>query len=48
MSHVLYDMRDGIIKIRNGEKLQKSSIQPETHKRLKKFLTKKFEEQDHQ
>lgn len=48
MSHVLYDMRDDIIKIRNGEKLQKSSIQPETHKRLKKFLTKKFEEQDHQ
>ena len=48
MSHVLYDMRDDIIKIRNGEKIIKGNIQPETHKHLKKFLTKKIEEQDHQ
>ena len=46
MSHVLYDMRDDIIKIRNGEKIIKGNMQPETHKHLKKFLTKKIEEQD--
>lgn len=46
MSHVLYDMRDDIIKIRNGEKIIKGNMQPETHKHLKKLLTKKIEEQD--
>lgn len=46
MSHVLYDMRDDIFKIRNGEKIQKNSTQPEVHKHLKKFLAKKYEEQD--
>ena len=46
MSHVLYDMRDDIIKIRNGEKIQKNSTQPEVHKHLKRFLAKKYEEQD--
>jgi len=46
MSHVLYDMRDDIIKIRNGEMIIKGNMQPETHKQLKKFLNKKIEEQD--
>ena len=39
-------MRDDIIKIRNGEKIIKGKMQPETHKHLKKLLTKKIEEQD--
>lgn len=46
MSHTLYDMRDAIIKIRNGESPQKASINYDSHQRLKKYLTKKVEEQE--